>query len=180
MKAISKFLSAMLALILALPMDAQDNSSRDAGSHYHFTADFNMSASDYSKGKPDFGIFGFTINPGYRFNENWAVYMPVSADMVLLNRQSTRNYVEQGTIGLGATYQVNMKDHAALGFSLTGGSTYIRSDLNYFKAKAAVTLGFHSMGRTPYVSIGCTYMKPYDNVMKDKLLFECSIGFVLF
>lgn len=139
-----------------------------------------MSASDYSNGKSDFGIFGFTINPGYRFNDNWAVYMPVSADMVLLNRQSTRNYVEQGTIGLGATYQVNMKDHAALGFSLTGGSTYIRSDLNYFKAKAAVTLGFHSMGRTPYVSIGCTYMKPYDNVMKDKLLFECSIGFVLF
>ena len=137
MKAISKFMPILLALLVTLPMAAQNGSSRDSDSHYHFTADFNMSASDYSKGKPDFGIFGFTINPGYRFNENWALYMPVSADMVLLNRQSTRNYVEQGTIGLGATYQVNMKDHAALGFSLTGGSTYIRSDLNYFKAKAA-------------------------------------------
>ncbi len=170
----------ILTILAASLLAAVCMSAQNADSHYHFTADFNMSASDYSKGKPDFGIFGFTINPGYRFNENWAVYMPVSADMVLLNRQSTRNYVEQGTIGLGATYQVNMKDHAALGFSLTGGSTYIRSDLDYFKAKAAVTLGFHSIGRTPYVSIGCTYMKPYDNVMKDKVLFECSIGFVLF
>lgn len=170
----------ILTILAASLLAAVCMSAQNADSHYHFTADFNMSASDYSKGKPDFGIFGFTINPGYRFNDNWAVYMPVSADMVLLNRQSTRNYVEQGTIGLGATYQVNMKDHAALGFSLTGGSTYIRSDLNYFKAKAAVTLGFHSMGRTPYVSIGCTYMKPYDNVMTDKVLFECTIGFSIF
>lgn len=58
-----------------------------------------------------------------------------------MNRLSTRNYVEQGTIGLGTTYQLNMKGHKALGFSLTGGSTYVRSDLNYFKAKAAVSLG---------------------------------------
>ncbi|MBQ8484229.1 MAG: hypothetical protein IJ504_08005 [Bacteroidales bacterium] len=45
-----------------------------------------MSASKYNNAKPNFGIFGFTINPGYRFNDNWAIFMPVSADMVLLNR----------------------------------------------------------------------------------------------
>ncbi len=175
MKRILTILTA--TLMGAVCMAAQENNS---SSHYHFTADFNMSASEYYKAKSNFGIFGFTINPGYRFNDNWAIFMPVSADMVLLNRRSTRNYVEQGTIGLGAAYQINMKDHAALGFSLTGGSTYIKSDLNYFKAKAAVTLGFHDLGRTPYVSIGCTYMKPYYNTMEDKVLFECSIGFTIF
>lgn len=169
------------SLLAAVCMTAQDNGTdRNASSAYHFTADFNMSASEYTKAKPNFGIFGFTINPGYRFNDNWAVFMPVSADMVLMNRQSTRNYVEQGTIGLGASYHINMKDHAALGFALTGGSTYIKSDLNYFKAKAAVILGFHHLSKMPYVSVGCTYMKPYHNVMKDKVLFECSIGMTIF
>lgn len=179
MKRILTILAA--TLMTSVCISAQENETlNDAVSHYHFTADFNMSASEYNKAKPNFGIFGFTINPGYRFNDNWALFIPVSADIVLLNRQSTRNYVEQGTIGMGASYQINMKDHAALGFSLTGGSTYIKSDLNYFKAKAAVILGFHNLGRTPYVSIGCTYMKPYHNVMKDKVLFECSLGLTIF
>lgn len=73
-----------------------------------------------------------------------------------------------------------MKNNMALGFSLTGGSTYLKSDINYFKAKAAVSLGFHDIGGSPYVSIGCTYMNPYQSAMKDKVLYECSIGFAIF
>ena len=174
-----RFLIIMAAsLFAAVCMSAQEkNNEGEAKSRFYFTADFNMSASEYSKAGTNFGIFGFTVNPGYRFNDNWVLYVPISSDMVLMNRLSTRNYVEQGTIGLGATYQLNMKEHKAIGFSLSGGSTYIKSDLNYFKAKAAVSLGFHSIGGSPYVSVGCTYMSPYQNKMKDKVLFECSIGF---
>ena len=59
-------------------------------------------------GKPDFGSYGFTISPGYRFNQHWAVFVPVNADVLLLNRQSTKNFVEQGTLGLGTTPYVGI------------------------------------------------------------------------
>ena len=179
MKRIVTFLAA--SLLAAVCMSAQETKTyRDHVPHLHFTTEINMSGYDYYKLKPDSGIFGFTVNPGYRFNANWAVYVPVSSDIVLMNKTTTRNYVEQTTVGLGATYQLNMKDHMALGFSLTGASTCIRSDLNYFKAKAAVSLGIHGIGCAPYVSIGCTYMNPYQSAMKDKFMFECSIGFAIF
>jgi len=179
MKRILTILAALFAA--AVCMSAQDNKTyRDKVPHLHFTTEINTAGYDYHKWKPDSGMFGFTVNPGYRFNANWAVYVPVSSDIVLLNRKTTRNYIEQATVGLGATYQLNMKDHVALGFSLTGGSTCIRSDLNYFKAKASVSLGLHGVGGSPYVSIGCTYMNPYHSAMKDKFLYECSIGFAIF
>ena len=73
-----------------------------------------------------------------------------------------------------------MKDRTTIEFALSGGSTYIKSDINYFKAKAAVSFGIHGIGCAPYVSIGCTYMNPYQSAMKDKFMFECSIGFAIF
>lgn len=179
MKRILTILAA--SLLAAVCLSAQEKSTgSEIKSRFHFTAEINMSASEYSKAGTNFGIFGFTVSPGYCFNENWALYVPVSSDILLMNRLSTRNYIEQGTLGLGAKYQLNMKEHKALGFSLSGGSTYIKSDINYFKAKAAVSLGFHGIGGSPYVSVGCTYMKPYQSAMKDKVLFECSIGFAIF
>ena len=179
MKRILTILAA--SLVATVCMSAQETKTyRDHVPHLHFTTEINMSGYDYHKLKPDSGIFGFTVNPGYRFNANWAVYVPVSEDIVLMNKTTTRNYVEQTTVGLGATYQLNMKDHMALGFSLTGASTCTKSDLNYFKAKAAVNFGIHGIGCAPYVSIGCTYMKPYQSAMKDKFMFECSIGFAIF
>lgn len=179
MKRILTILAAAMSAVLC--MSAQDTKTyRDKVPHLHFTTEINIAGYDYYKLKANSGIFGFTVNPGYRFNANWAVYVPVSSEIVLMNRQTTKNYIEQCTLGLGVTYQLNMKDHMALGFSLTGGSTYIKSDLNYFKAKAAVSLGFHGIGGSPYVSIGCTYMNQYQSVMKDKFLYECSIGFAIF
>lgn len=98
----------------------------------------------------------------------------------MLNRQSTKNFVEQGTLGLGGSYTLTMKDHKALEFVLSGNSTYIKSDLNYFKAKAVVNFGFHGLGGTPYVGIGCSYFSPYNNLMNDKVMFEVNIGFTIF
>lgn len=175
-----RILTILAALLLAAVCMLAQEKNNEVKSHFNFTAEINMSASEYSKAGTNFGIFGFTANPGYRFNDNWTLYVPISSDIVLMNRLSTRNYVEQATIGLGGKYQLNMKDHMALGFSLSGGSTYLKSDLNYFKAKAAVILGFHGIGSAPYVSVGCTYMNPYQSMMKDRVLFECSLGFAFF
>ena len=104
----------------------------------------------------------------------------MNADILLLNRQSTKNFVEQGTLGIGGSYTLTMKDHKALEFVLSGNSTYIKSDLNYFKAKAAVNFGFHGLGGTPYVGLGCSYLSPYGNVGNGKVMFEVNIGFTIF
>ena len=88
---------------------AQDTNYREKASHLYATAEFNLTGSDYQGwGKPDFGSYGFTVSPGYRFNPHWAVFVPVNADVLLLNRQSTKNYVEQGTLGLGGTPYVGI------------------------------------------------------------------------
>lgn len=172
---------AALLLTSALISAQEKKTYRDNVPHFYFATEFNFSGADYKKfGKPDFGTLGMTVSPGYRFDESWAVFVPIGADVVLMNRQSTRNYIEQGTLGLGTSYQLNMKDHMALMFVLSGGSTYIRSDLNYFKAKASVNLGLHGIGASPYVGFGCSYLKPYQNAMKDKVMFEATIGFQLF
>ena len=160
---------------------AQDSNYREKASHFYATAEFNMTGADYQGwGKPDFGSYGFTVSPGYRFNPHWAVFVPVNADVLLLNRQSTKNFVEQGTLGLGGSYTLTMKDHMALEFVLSGNSTYIKSDLNYFKAKAAVNFGFHGLGGTPYVGIGCSYLSPYSNIADDKVMLEVNFGFTIF
>ena len=97
-----------------------------------------------------------------------------------LTARAQRIFIEQGTLGLGGSYTLTMKDHKALEFVLSGNSTYIKSDLNYFKAKAAVNFGFHGLGGTPYVGIGCSYLSPYSNVARDKVMLEINLGFTIF
>ncbi len=179
-----RLLAAAIVMMItsAGTISAQENKTyRDFAPHFYMTTDFSISGADFQGwGKPDFGIFGVGVYPGWRFAGNWSVYVPVSCDFVLLNRQSTRNFIEQGTLGLGASYQFKMKEHQALEFKLDGGSTYIKSDLNYFKAKASVNYGLHGIGASPYVGIGCSYLKPYNSMMKDKVMLEISIGMQLF
>ena len=177
-----RILTILAVIVLtSICASAQDSNYREKASHFYATAEFNITGADFQGwGKPDFGSYGFTISPGYRFNPHWAVFVPVNADILLLNRQSTKNFVEQGTLGLGGSYTITMKDNKALEFVLSGNSTYIRSDLNYFKAKATINFGFHGLGGTPYVGIGCSYLSPYGNVAKDKVMFEISIGFTIF
>ena len=172
------FTAIVLAAVSAL---AQEPNHREKASHFYTIVEFNMTGADYQGwGKPDFGSYGFTVSPGYRFNPHWALFVPVSTDVLLLNRQSTKNFVEQGTLGLGCSYTLTMKDHMALEFVMSGNSTYIKSDLNYFKAKAAVNFGFHGLGGTPYVGIGCSYLRPYGNVGNDKVMIEVNLGFTIF
>ena len=179
MKRIVTILAAIV--LAAVSASAQDSNFREKVSHFYTTTEFNMTNADFQGyGKPDFGSYGFTISPGYRFNQHWAVFVPVNADILLLNRQSTKNFVEQGTLGLGGSYTLTMKDHKALEFVVSGNSTYIKSDLNYFKAKAAVNFGFHGLGDTPYVGIGCSYLSPYGNIGNGKVMFEVNIGFTIF
>ena len=179
MKRILTILSVIV--LTAVSALAQNSNYREKASHFYATAEFNMTGADYQGwGKPDSGSYGFTVSPGYRFNPHWAVFVPVNADVLLLNRQSTKNFVEQGTLGLGGSYTLTMKDHMALEFVLSGNSTYIKSDLNYFKAKAAVNFGFHGLGGTPYVGIGCSYLSPYSNIANDKVMLEVNFGFTIF
>lgn len=179
-----RLLAAAIVMMItsAGTISAQENKTyRDFAPLFYMTTDFSISGADFQGwDKPDFGIFGVGVYPGWRFAGNWSVYVPVSCDLVLLNRQSTRNFIEQGTLGLGASYQFKMKDHQALEFKLDGGSTYIKTDLNYFKAKASVNYGLHGIGASPYVGIGCSYLKPYNSMMKDKVMLEISIGMQLF
>ena len=179
MKRIAIVLAAIV--MAAVSASAQDSNYREKTSHFYTTAEFNLTGADYQGwGKPDFGSYGFTVSPGYRFNPHWAVFVPVNADVLLLNRQSTKNFVEQGTLGLGGSYTLTMKDHKAIEFVLSGNSTYIKSDLNYFKAKVTVNFGYHGLGGTPYVGIGCSYLSPYGNVANDKVMFEINFGFTIF
>jgi len=172
------FAAIVSAAVSAL---AQDSGPREKASHYYVTTEFNLTGADFQGwGKPDFGSYGFTVSPGYRFNPHWAVFVPVNAEVLLINRQSTKNFIEQGTLGLGGSYTLTMKDHMALEFVVSCNSTYIKSDLNYFKAKAAVNFGFHGLGGTPYVGIGCSYLSPYSNITNDKVMIEINLGFTIF
>ena len=106
-----RILTILTAIILAaISASAQDSNYREKASHFYATAEFNLTGADYQGwGKPDFGSYGFTVSPGYRFNPHWALFVPVSTDVLLLNRQSTKNFVEQGTLGLGGSYTLTMK-----------------------------------------------------------------------
>ena len=107
-----KRILAVLAVIVltTVSASAQDSNYREKASHFYTTTQFNITGADFQGlGKPDFGSYGFTISPGYRFNQHWAVFVPVNADILLLNRQSTKNFVEQGTLGLGGSYTLTMK-----------------------------------------------------------------------
>ena len=184
---LTNFIMKRTMIILAILMTAVSLAAQETGTYrdnapkFYATTDFSVSGADFQGwGKPDFGIVGLGVYPGWRFAGNWSVFLPVSCDFILLNRQSTRNYVEQGTIGLGASYQLKMKHRQALEFKLNGGSTYLKSDINYFKAKASVNFGFYDIGASPYVGIGCSYFKPYNDGKNDKVMFEISIGMQLF
>ena len=170
-------------LFVITPILAKEKSEHDnkEESNLYFTTELNLSGGNFRGwGKPDFGIDSFTLGLGYRIDDNWSIWMPVSTDLLLINKQSTRNYLDQGTIGLGAGYSINMKDHKAIGFNLSAGSTYLNYEVDYLKIKAAVSLGYHHLEFSPYVSIGCTYFKPYSGMPDDVVMYEVTIGFSFF
>lgn len=172
---------ALLLAVTSLSAKETQEQDKSEASHLYFTTEINLSGGNFKGwGKPDFGIGSYTLGIGYRFNDNWSIWIPVSGDFLLLNKQSTRNFLEQGTIGLGTGYSLDLKEHKAIRFSLNAGSTYMNSDINYLKVKAAVSFGFHNLKSSPYVSIGCTYFKPYSGLPDDIVLFETTIGFLIF
>ena len=69
MKRIVTILAAIV--LAAVSASAQDSNFREKVSHFYTTTEFNMTNADFQGyGKPDFGSYGFTISPGYRFNQH--------------------------------------------------------------------------------------------------------------
>ena len=180
MKRISAIVALMIAAICASAKEVQTEDVREAFSSWYSSLEVNWAGGDYNRGNPDFGIYGSTYNIGYRFNSNWAVYIPVSADIILQNRLTSRNFVEQGTLGIGGSYQLNLNHKQALEFCLTAASTYIPSDINYFKARFMINFGLHSIGTAPYIGLGVSYFQPYEKHSPLRIMPEATIGIKLF
>lgn len=180
MKRIISIAALICATICASAKDVPADDVREAFSSWYSSLEINLAGGDYNRGEPDFGIYGSTYNIGYRFNTNWAIYLPITADLLLFNRTSTRNFVEQGTLGIGGAYQLNMSHNRALEFCLTAASTYIPSDINYFKAKFMINFGLHSIGSAPYIGLGVSYFQPYEKHSPMRIMAEATIGIKLF
>ena len=64
-----RILTILSVIVLTAVSALAQESEREKVSHFYTTTEFNMTGADFQGwGKPDFGSYGFTVSPGYRFN----------------------------------------------------------------------------------------------------------------
>ena len=79
----------------------------------------------------DFAYRSFDFSVGYRFNEHLSLFIPITLDVNMMNMTTNKNFNETGTLGLGASYTIDLGKRSYLEPVLACGSTIYNSDLNY-------------------------------------------------
>ena len=95
------------------------------------------------------------------------------------NLTSTRNYTDQTLLGIGTEYGINLKN-TPIFLDLSLASTITQAEQQYFTGAFMIKVGGRINDATPTVGIGIIYNKPYNNIMKDRLLLGFSLGCRLF
>lgn len=173
-----------ICMVLTVKASAQSvEASKDGAlEHFYFSMDFMAAGGGLANlNNSDYATYNFTAGLGYRFDRNWSVFIPIDVSAGMYNRKSTKNYNEQGTVGAGAAYQFNLNENRqAIEVSLSGASTYIKSDIDFFMSRLMVRYGLNYKNSRPFIGLGCIYLKPYDRNIKSKVMLGISIGVWVF
>lgn len=109
-----------------------------------------------------FAFRSLGIELGYRLTDRFSVFIPVSADMQLLNVRTTKNFNETGTVGLGATYAIPLSSFSFLEPVLACSTTFLKTDFNYFTHKYELRWSTNVSHFRPFVGLGVQHVRFYD------------------
>lgn len=147
----------------------------------HFYA--SLEAATYMSGNysrldnSDWKRNALNIALGYRPNHSWSIYLPYDLEFVQYNMDSTRNYLEQASLGVGTGYQFNVlkENKYRVELSLTASSSIMKSSPGYFTSKLMLKCGASRLC-APYVGIGLAYLHSYDGLLNDSFAIGFTVG----
>lgn len=172
-------LIALILMCTGLYSNAQE-SKADKKGEMHLELDYTVAGEGKCNlNKTDFALNDFSIKLGYRFKNRVALYVPVTLSIAKQNLTSTRNYTDQTLLGIGTEYGINLKN-TPIFLDLSLASTITQAEQQYFTGAFMIKVGGRINDATPTVGIGIIYNKPYNNIMKDRLLLGFSLGCRLF
>ena len=134
----------------------------------------------------DFANRSLGIELGYRFTPSFSIFALTTADINLFNVNTTKNYNETGTLGLGAAYAFNIGNNSYIEPVISCASTYMKTDFNYLTPKFEIRWGSKNPWNKnnhlgPYVGLGLQYIHPYNNSTTPNMLMSyATLGFKLF
>ncbi len=123
----------------------------------------------------------FTLSPGYRTNFGMTFYVPSELTFLGYNLETTKNFARQCSLGLGIGYDLSPKDRN-LALEVFGGctSTILNADVDYLSPRIDFRFGYKGEHCGYYSSLGVTFISPYSDGFKRKLLFCFSFGCWIF
>lgn len=158
--------------------------ARENGMHKHLYASWY--ASTYAAASRD-DINGadwkrnlLNVSVGYRFNDSWSLYIPYNVELVQHNMTTTKNYFDQGSIGMGASYTFNICDSKRM-FEVCASvaSTLMKSTPRYLSSDLMIKYGF-DLVCSPTIGVGVMYLHSYDKSLADSFAFGITIGCLMF
>lgn len=120
------------------------------------------------------------VSLGYRFNDSWSLYVPYNVELMRYNMESTKNYFDQGSIGIGASYTFNICDSKRM-FEVCASvaSTLMKSTPRYLSSDLMIKYGF-DLVCSPTIGVGVMYLHSYDKSLADSFAFGITIGCLMF
>jgi len=168
------FLLVFLFFVLSGNVFGQENG---ALKHFYGSSEAYAAGLGMNLNNSDFGIFGYDVSIGYAFDSGISLFCPVDLQVGMYNTKSTKNYNNQGTIGIGAGYMYKFKEsYEMLEFRLSGASTMADRDINYFSTGFSIRYGIKVGHISPFTGVGVMYLSPYDSAVKDKAMLCVSFG----
>lgn len=124
----------------------------------------------------------FAVAPGCTFANGLSLRLPLDVEVFMSQGKLIKTYEQTGTLGLGVGYNLVDGQRSRLELSLAGGSTYIRTSMNYAYADLGLRYGAKYFGKvTPYMSIGGRYLSYYKSTdLKDQMGIYLTFGIWFF
>lgn len=144
----------------------------------YLAGEFYASGTKTNLNKSHLALLGPEVEIGYRFKNNLSLFLPVAFDVCEFNSKTTKNYSNQAALGLGMSYVIPFKNgEDDLELLLSGSSTVLNEDVDYFKAKFSARWGLTTFGCVvPFVGLGFAYLTPYHHEVKNAWMFNVSVG----
>ena len=146
---------------------------------HYLTLDYTVAGTNHKVNKSDFETSDFTFSYGYRFNDKWAAYIPITSAVAKYALSPVKLCDDQALLGLGVVRTLPlMSGRLDLDFDLSYSATYLSGTQEYGVAKFMVKVasGRQISKASPVIGVGVLYNHSYKADKASRLMLGVSIG----
>lgn len=159
----------------AVPALAQTTANANAGKGFLLRGELRALIKSTSGGVAQHG-FEVEGTFGYRFDDRFSLFMPLTATTGLFKAAGAKSYEQAGQLGLGLGYAPLHTDCDRLDITVRAGNT-LGGSWHFRYYDAGIRWEWTNFRTAPFLGVGVRYQDCYKGAFEDYCFFYATVGF---